>query len=167
MCTWKARLILSEVEGSGPSLGCVPILSQSTISLPLLLEREQAGVAARGGGVDRDGALDGEAVEIMRAAGLGPGARQALAAEGLHADDGTDHIPVDVEVADPHPALDRAHRLVDAAVDAEGEAIAGRRDLVEHLVELVAAPADDVEDGAEDFALQPVEAIDLDRKSVV
>src|SRR5260370_28335474 len=112
MGAWKGRLILSEVEGSGPSRGRVPIRPQSTISLPLLLEGEQAGVAARGGGVDRDGALDGEAVEIMRAAGLGPGARQALAAEGLHADDGTDHIPVDVEVADPHPALHPAHRLV-------------------------------------------------------
>src|SRR5260221_14775807 len=125
MCKWNSRLILSEVEGSGPGLGCVPILSQSAIFLPLLLEREQAGVAARGGGVDRDGALDGEAVEIMRAAGLGPGARQALAAEGLHADDGADHVAVDVEVADPHPTLDRAHPLVHAAVDAEGEAVAG------------------------------------------
>src|SRR5260221_14344943 len=101
MCTWKARLILSEVEGSGPSLGCVPILSQPPIFLPLLLEREQAGVAARGGGVDRDGALDGETVEIMRAAGLGPGARQDLAAQGLYADDGAHHVAVDAGVAAP------------------------------------------------------------------
>src|SRR5260221_2907261 len=140
MCKWNARLILSEVEGSGPSLGCMPILAQSAIFLPLLLQRQQAGVAARGGGVDRDGALYGEAVEVMRTAGLGPGAREALAAEGLHPDDRADQGSGDLEGADTHPALDRAHRLVDAAVDAEGEAVAGRRDLVEHLVELVAAP---------------------------
>src|SRR5260370_27715985 len=112
MGAWKGRLILSEVEGSGPSLGCVPILSQSTIFLPLLLEREQAGVAARGGGVDRDGALDGEAVEIMRAAGLAPGVRQSLAAEGLHAVDGNDHVPVDVQGADTHPTLPPPHLLL-------------------------------------------------------
>src|SRR5260221_11244013 len=140
MCKWNARLILSEVEGSGPSLGCMPILAQSAIFLPLLLQRQQAGVAARGGGVDRDGALYGEAVEVMRTAGLGPGAREALAAEGLHPADRADHVAVDVEVADTHPAPHRAHRLVDAAVDAAGEAVPGRPDLARHLVKLVAAP---------------------------
>src|SRR5215831_10227053 len=38
---------------------------------PLLLQAEQRGVAAGGGGVDRERALGGEAVEIARAAGLG------------------------------------------------------------------------------------------------
>ena len=45
-------------------------------------------------------ALGSEAVKIMWAAGLGAGAGEALAAEGLHADDGADHVAVDVEVAD-------------------------------------------------------------------
>ena len=36
----------------------------------------------------------------MWAAGLGPGARQAFAAERLHADHGPDHVPVDVDIAD-------------------------------------------------------------------
>jgi hypothetical protein len=38
---------------------------------------------------------------------------------------------VDIAVADPQAREDVAHGLVDAAVDAEGEAIAGRSDLVE------------------------------------
>ncbi len=38
-------------------------------------------------GVDRQRALGGEAREVMRAAGLGPGAGQAFAAERQHADD--------------------------------------------------------------------------------
>src|SRR5260221_2340447 len=29
MCHWKAPLILSEVEGSGPSLGCAPMLERA------------------------------------------------------------------------------------------------------------------------------------------
>ena len=36
----------------------------------------------------------------MRAAGLGAGAGQAMAAERLHADHGADHVAVDVDVAD-------------------------------------------------------------------
>ena len=36
----------------------------------------------------------------MRASGLGAGAGQAFAAEGLHADYRADHAAVDVDVAD-------------------------------------------------------------------
>ena len=56
----------------------------------------------------------------------------------------------------------RAHRLVDAAVDAERQAVAGRGDLVEHVVERVAAPADDMEDRPEHLARQPAEMVDLE-----
>jgi hypothetical protein len=51
---------------------------------------------------------------------LGAGAGEALAAEGLHADNGADHAAVDIAVTDPEPAEDMAHGLVDPAVDAEG-----------------------------------------------
>src|SRR5215475_13898663 len=67
---------------------------------PFLLQAEKGGVAAGGGRVDGERALGGEAVEITRAAGLGAGAGEALATEGLHADDGADHVAVDVSVAD-------------------------------------------------------------------
>ena len=55
-----------------------------------------------------------------------------------------------------------SHRLVDAAVDAEGQRVAGRGDLVEHRVEPVGAPADDVQDRAEHLALEPRRAVDLE-----
>src|SRR6266851_2735814 len=128
----------------------------------VLLQRQEAGITARRRGVDREGALDSEAVEVVRTAGLRPRPRQTFAAEGLHADDGADHVAVDVDVADTGAAHHRPDRLVDAAMDAEGEAVAGRRDLVEYLVELVAAPAHDMENGAEDLALEPIEPVDLE-----
>ena len=48
----------------------------------------------------RQRAFAGKAQQVMRAAGLGPGAGQALAAERLHADHRTDLVAVDVAVAD-------------------------------------------------------------------
>src|SRR5690606_7433053 len=60
---------------------------------------EQAGVAAGGGGVDRGHALGGEADDVVRAAGLGARARQALAAEWLASHYRADLVAVDVEVA--------------------------------------------------------------------
>jgi hypothetical protein len=60
----------------------------------------------RGGGIDRDGALGCEAVEVAGTAGFGAGAGEAFAAEGLHADDGADHAAVDIAVADPEPSQD-------------------------------------------------------------
>ena len=86
---------------------------------------------------------------------------EAFAAEGLHPDDGADHAAVDVAVADPEPPENVAHGLVDAAVDAEGQAIAGRGDLVEHRIEPVGMPAHDVEDRAEDLSREARRAVDL------
>src|SRR6185312_2721069 len=64
-------------------------------ALGLLSQRQEGGVAAGGGGVGRDGALGGEAVEVAGAAGLGAGAAETFAAERLHPDDGADHAAVD------------------------------------------------------------------------
>ena len=61
----------------------------------------------------------------------------------LHADDGTYHAAVDIAGADPEAREDLAHDLVDPAVDAEGEAVAGPGDLVEHRVEPTGLPAHD------------------------
>ena len=55
-----------------------------------------------------------------------------LAAERLHPDDGADHVAVDIGVADAEPAEDVVDGVVDPAVDAEGQAVAGGGDLVEH-----------------------------------
>jgi hypothetical protein len=69
-------------------------------------------------------------VQVAGAAGFGAGAGEALAAKRLHADEGADHVAVDIAVADPKPREDVAHGFVDPVVDAEGEAVAGRGDLV-------------------------------------
>src|SRR5438128_950114 len=70
--------------------------------------RQQRGVAAGGSGIDGDGLFGCEPREIMRAAGLWAGARQAMSAERLYADHGADHVAVDIDVADRQPV---DHRL--------------------------------------------------------
>src|SRR6266446_10519875 len=146
----------------GPAAGDGLLWLQIAISLFFLLQRQEGGVAAGGGGVDREGVLGGEAVEVARAAGFGAGAGEPLAAERLHPHDGADHVAVDVAVADLEPLKDVAHGLVDAAVDARRQAVAGGGDLVEHLVEPVGRPAHDMQDRAEDLAREPLRAIDLE-----
>src|SRR5712691_2874881 len=83
-----------------------------------LVERQERSIASGRGGVDRKRPLGGKAMEIARPAGLRPGAAQAFAAERLRPDDGTDHVAVDIAVADADPREDVAHRVVDSAVDA-------------------------------------------------
>ena len=75
--------------------------------------------------------------DIMRAPGLGPGSGKPLAAERLAFDHRADLVAVDVEVADPGMCLDIVTDRIDAAVQAEGQAIAGRVDRLDDLVELV------------------------------
>ena len=48
----------------------------------LLPHGDQVGIAAGGGRVDRDRLLGGEAQEVVRAAGLGARAGEAMAADG-------------------------------------------------------------------------------------
>ena len=77
----------------------------------------------------------------MRSACLRAGAAQALAAEGLAFDHGADLVAVDVEIADARMFLDIVANGVDAALEAERQAIAGRVDRIDDLVELVAGEA--------------------------
>ena len=65
---------------------------------------QQRRVAARRRRVDGQRLLGAEARQVVRPAGLRAGARQALAAERLHADDRADHVAVDVDVADARRA---------------------------------------------------------------
>ena len=61
--------------------------------------RQQGSVAAGCGGVDGEGLLRAEAVQVMRATGFGAGAAEAFAAEGLHANHRAYLVAVDVDVA--------------------------------------------------------------------
>src|SRR6516225_4306336 len=63
------------------------------------LLRQQARIAADGGGVDAHDLLQREAAQVVRAAGLGSGAGKAGAAERLGADHRPDHVAVDIDVA--------------------------------------------------------------------
>jgi hypothetical protein len=80
-----------------------------------------------------DGLLGGEARQVVRAAGLGAGAGQVLAAERLHADDRADLVAVDVAVADLDARGDLLDGLVDARMDAERQAVAGGVDRIDHV----------------------------------
>jgi len=71
----------------------------------------------------------------MRAAGFGAGAGQALAAKGLDADDGTNLVAVDINIADPGALGDALHGSVDARVNAQGQAKAGGVDGVNHGIQ--------------------------------
>ena len=71
---------------------------------------EQRGIAARGGGIGRAHPLQRKALEVIRPAGLWPGAGEALAAEGLDADHGADLIAVDIEIADLDPRRARSRQ---------------------------------------------------------
>src|SRR5260370_8626691 len=115
-CFWHTSAL-------GPAAGEGGLWLQSGIiwSLPagllvqgliFLLQRQQGGVAAGGGGVGRHCELGGEAVQVSRATGLGAGAGEAFAAEGLHADDGADHAAVDIAVSGVHSPKDVAHALL-------------------------------------------------------
>ncbi len=115
----------------------------------------------RGGAIGRAGSQ--QAIQIQRPAGLGSGAGQAFATERLHPDHGADDVAVDVEVADVGLAGHLGDGFVDAGVHAEGQAVAAGVDLVEQLVELFAWVAQHVQDRAEDFPLQLVEAFQLDQ----
>src|SRR5271165_1829113 len=80
----------------------------------LLACRQQRGIASGGGGVDRNRLLVREPPQIVRAARLGPGAREAGAAEGLRSDDRPDHVAVDINVTVGEASDDVLHRRIDA-----------------------------------------------------
>src|SRR3954468_24432925 len=127
-----------------------------------LSKREQAGIPAGRGRIDRDRPFGSEAVQVSRPACLRPGAAQTLAAERLRADDSADRIAVDVAVADPEAAQNMVHRLIDPAVNAGGQRVSGRGDLVEHRVKMAGAPADHVQDRPEHLAIEPRRTIDFE-----
>src|SRR5579859_2486204 len=104
---WRAARMgptVWELEGPTPILKMSKTLTDMLGSV--FLEGQQASVAAYGRGIDGHGAFRGEAQHVVRTAGLGAGARETLAAEGLHAHHRTDHVAVDVDVAHADALLD-------------------------------------------------------------
>src|SRR5690554_3770591 len=120
----------------------------------MLSPSQQARVAAGSGGVDRRHPLRGEADHVVRTAGLGAGAGEALAAERLAADHRADLVAVDVEVADTGSAFDQPASGVDAAVEPEREAEAGAIDVLDHALEAAGGEARDVQHRAEVLPLE-------------
>src|SRR6185312_16739143 len=120
----------------------------------LFADGEQRGVAAGGRRVDGHRAFAGKAQQVVRTTGLGPGPRQAFATKRLHANDSADLVAVDVAIAYPRMTRDVFHRVIDAAVHAERQAIAGAVDLVDDLVQVLCLVADQVQHRPKDFAFQ-------------
>src|SRR5690606_31994953 len=108
-------------------------------------------VLLHGGGAAKAG-------DVVWAAGLGPGARKALAAEWLGTDDGADLAAIDVDVADTETLDDLLHAVVDPRMQPEGEPVAPGIDCVDHLVEVSRLEGGHVQDRAEDFALEVLDA---------
>src|SRR6185436_11558981 len=85
-----------------------------------------------------------------------------FAAKRLHADDGTDHVAVHIDIADVRGGKDLGDRLVDARLHAEGETVAGGIDLPDRRGEIAPAEADDVQHRPEDLAVELADAVELD-----
>src|ERR1700733_209607 len=104
---------------------------------PVLLTGEERGVSACGRRIDRVGAFERETLQVMRAAGFRAGARQPFPAERLDADHRADLIAVHIHIPDMDARAYELRGLLDAAVDAERQAVARRIDRVAHLTEFV------------------------------
>src|SRR5688572_15171205 len=105
----------------------------------------------------------------MRPAGLRAGAGEAFAAEGLNAHHRADHAAVDVDVADTRAAHHVVDETLDAALYAEGEAVADVAQPLQDLVEVLAAVGADVEDRTEDLDLRQLveRELERDRRNIV
>src|SRR5882762_5245571 len=128
----------------------------------ILRAREQFGDAAYRRGVHGESPLGREPGQVVRPAGLRAGAGKAFAAEGLHSDYGADHAAVDVDVADARGAHHLVDKAVDAAVDAEREAIAGVADPLQHFSQVPSLVNADMQDRAEDFAARQLIELELE-----
>src|SRR5438270_2496244 len=123
--------------------------------------RHQAGVPASGRGVDAGDAFGREAGDIVRAAGLGAGSAQPLAAEWLAFDHGADLVAIDVEIADARVLLDIIAHRVDAALEAKRQPVARRVDILDNPRELIRGEADHVEDRTEILTIQLIYRLNL------
>src|ERR1700722_3324141 len=101
--------------------------------------------------------------QIQRTACLRSGAGQTPTPERLGADDSAYYVAVDIDIARPDARCDSRDCFVDPGVQAEGQAIAGRIDLVDQRIELLAVETRDMQNRAEDFALNIGDGAYLDQ----
>ena len=127
-----------------------------------IVQAQELRVAARGDGVPGYGPFDGETWQVVGSTGFRPRAGQAFAAEWLHADHGTDHVPVDVRVADMDPGHDVLGAPVHARVDPQGEPETGVGDVGERIVDARRREAGHVQDRSEVLGVEVGDGFDLD-----
>src|SRR3981081_847139 len=102
-CNRRFHVVARESEGIAGAAerswiaSSLALLAITRISL--FLSRHPRRTAAGRGGVDGHRLLGRKSRQIMRSAGLGTGARQAMAAERLQADPRADHVAVDIDGA--------------------------------------------------------------------
>ena len=113
---------------------------------------QQFGIAAGRRRVDRHRLLGREPLQVVGAARLWPGSRQAVTAERLHPDHGPDHVAVDVDVAHRQALEHRSGRCLHARLHAERQPVAAAGDCIQQPLQLTAAPAHHVQDRAEHLA---------------
>ena len=92
-----------------------------------------------------------QTVQVQRAAGFRAGARQAFAAERLYADHRTNHVTVDIQVADFGAFGHPGDGFIDTGVNAQRQAITGGVDLIDQRVQIVALEAHHVQHRAKDL----------------
>src|SRR5712664_1431945 len=118
------------------------------------LLRQQARIAPDRSGVYGHDLLQGKTAQIVRSAGLWPGAGQAGAAERLGADHRPDDVTIDIDIPDREARDDVADRGVDPGLNAERKPIAAGRDVAEKTIKFVSSIANHMEHGTEDFLPQ-------------
>src|SRR5437870_10563775 len=123
---------------------------------------EQFGDPAYRSGVDGERSFGRKSGQVMRPAGLRAGAGEALAAEGLHSHHGADHAAVDVDVADARGAHHFIDEAVDAAVDAEREAVADVAQPLQHFPQIASPVKTHMQDRAEDFGSRQLVELELE-----
>src|ERR1700730_18028656 len=128
----------------------------------LLAFRQEAGVSTSRRGVHRDDLLSGETSQVVRTARFRAGAGETRAAERLRADHRADHVAVHIDIAVGEPRDDLLGGVIDARVDAERQAVAIGRDVVEQLVQFAGAPAHHMQHRAEHFLGKIARTIERD-----
>src|SRR5580704_15861466 len=90
----------------------------------------------------------------MRPADFRPGARQIEPAEGLSANDGADHIAIDITIAGQPPAQNTIDRDVDSRMHTQGQPEPAGLDRIEQTIELGRLETHDMENWTKNLAFQ-------------
>src|SRR5690606_24143394 len=103
-----------------------------------------------------------KAWQVVWSASLRACAREALTTKRLAADNSTDLVAVDVNVAAMNSLSDRLHAGRDARMQTKGQAITRSIDRLDHLWKTIGLEGGNVQDWAEDFFGHILDAIDLE-----